>query len=306
MVDQAAAASSSLPVAVAEGYSILVLHEFASPVECSELLDAALTRAKAISQGSVSSEEPGKLSLSLAFRLEHSSAPMVSSGRVRMPIAGLSSAACALCDTWLLRVLELIDKEEPALAAELFDGPPLAPELRAALSEQPVHSSPSLTFTHNEPAVNLYSAGGAFEPHKDLQALTVLMPLVGAGSFEGGGTGFWARKACVADDDASSSSRSLGSMREDIEEAEPSVVLTPPAGSALLFGGDLQHAGQPVTAGQRAVFVASFSRSLADAQARGLVDIDEEELRRMERTVLSQMYGGDGASGATTSAPALQ
>ena len=34
---------------------------------------------------------------------------------------------------------------------------------------------------------------------------------------------------------------------------------SPPAGTALLFGGHVTHAGMPVTAGERAVFVASFS-----------------------------------------------
>ena len=178
-------------------------------------------------------------------------------------------------------MLELIEREAPALADELFGAPTLAAELQQ--SRTPVHSSPSLRFTHNEPAVNLYTSGGCFAPHKDLQALTVLVPLVsggagdvegggagdvesggaggfeggGAGAFEGGGTGFWARPAAEGDD---SLQRISGTVGCDVDAAAPSIVLAPPAGSALLFGGELTHSGQPVTAGQRAVFVASFSR----------------------------------------------
>ena len=36
-------------------------------------------------------------------------------------------------------------------------------------------------------------------------------------------------------------------------------MLTPRAGSALLFGGGVTHAGLPVRRGCRVVFVASFS-----------------------------------------------
>ena len=55
------------------------------------------------------------------------------------------------------------------------------------------------------------------------------------------GTGFWAQD-------------SLGHRVE-----APATVLRPAAGTALLFGGHVTHAGMPVTAGERAVFVASFS-----------------------------------------------
>ena len=55
------------------------------------------------------------------------------------------------------------------------------------------------------------------------------------------GTGFWAQ----------------GSLGHRVEA--PATVLRPPAGTALLFGGHVTHAGMPVTAGERAVFVASFS-----------------------------------------------
>ena len=52
-------------------------------------------------------------------------------------------------------------------------------------------------------------------------------------------------------------------------EGPPTAVLRPPLGTAILFGGDVTHAGLPVEAGTRAVLVASFStRTAASSEAR--------------------------------------
>ena len=97
--------------------------------------------------------------------------------------------------------------------------------------------------------------GGKFEPHEDGHELTVLVPLTsprdddgGDGcrppdgdGFEGGGTGFWAE----------------GVDAEEVDE--PSVVLRPPAGTALLWRGHVMHAALPVTRGRRYAFVCSFN-----------------------------------------------
>ena len=76
----------------------------------------------------------------------------------------------------------------------------------------------------------MYYEHGSFSPHKDHCALTVLIPLSAAddGSFTGGGTGFWPREE---------RRRSSG---------KPSMVLVPPAGTAMLFCGHVMHAGMPV------------------------------------------------------------
>ena len=77
------------------------------------------------------------------------------------------------------------------------------------------------------------------------------------------------------------------------------MVLAPPAGTALLFGGDVTHAGQPVAAGQRAVFVASFSRPYRgidmddfDPGDEHLADMesDDEAQRDLEQRMLAQLY----------------
>ena len=71
------------------------------------------------------------------------------------------------------------------------------------------------------------------------------MPLTEPDAFAGGGTAYWAQDA-------------RGPRVEG-----PGLVLRPPAGTALLFGGHTTHAGQPVTCGERCVLVASFSRRSA-------------------------------------------
>ena len=59
--------------------------------------------------------------------------------------------------------------------------------------------------------------------------------------------------------------------------AEPALVLRPPAGTGILFGGDVTHAGVEVSSGTRVVFVASFSAPMSssapdDATTRRLFD----------------------------------
>ena len=64
------------------------------------------------------------------------------------------------------------------------------------------------------------------------------------GDYGGGGTAFWA-----AEDGRAA----------DHHANPPALVLTPPAGTAIIFGGIVTHAGLPVTSGERSVFVARFS-----------------------------------------------
>ena len=104
-------------------------------------------------------------------------------------------------------------------------------------------------WSEGEPAINVYTERGRFGAHKDHLALTVLIPLTSpADDFSGGGTGFW-------------SMESIGSGLDEGQEPEgpPVAVLAPPLGTALVFGGDVTHAGMPVETGLRSVMVASFS-----------------------------------------------
>ena len=138
--------------------------------------------------------------------------------------------------------------------------------------------------------------GGEFPPHKDHQALTVIVPLSDHG---GGGTGFWVceqeegdgscdentvdaaeceemrangTSEATADDDWGENGWDDGWQDdwEDDWEAEewrgmerpvipPSTVLRPERGTAMLFSGEVLHAGMPVERDSRVVLVASFS-----------------------------------------------
>lgn len=150
----------------------------------------------------------------------------------------LAASDVALCDDILIRMLRFVDAQLPCLGSYLFASPALCD----------LHAECALEFSANEPAINVYYENGCFNPHKDYCALTVLIPLSSPddGSFAGGGTGFWAPEERRARD------------------GEPSIVLAPPAGTAMLFGGHVTHAGLPVHAGTRVVFVASFTRKFEE------------------------------------------
>jgi len=51
----------------------------------------------------------------------------------------------------------------------------------------------------------------------------------------------------------------------------PKLVVAPPAGTTLLFCGNVMHAGVPVTAGERNVMVCSLS--MADTGMRKELDV---------------------------------
>jgi len=101
-----------------------------------------------------------------------------------------------------------------------------------------------LTYSRREPAVNVYiSPKGQFNMHTDNEALTILIPLSEPSvDFTGGGTAFWSESCPIE------------------KKHDPSLILKPMAGTAILFGGTVSHKGLPTITGTRLVFVASFSR----------------------------------------------
>jgi len=109
-----------------------------------------------------------------------------------------------------------------------------------------------LEWSEGEPAMNLYEAPGLFGAHKDHMALTVLVPLTAPSAFAGGGTGFWGPNQSASSADGSNPDGDA-------------VVVTPSAGDALVFGGDVTHGGMLITAGRRSVLVASFSTRTPDS-----------------------------------------
>lgn len=163
-------------------------------------------------------------------------------GRLRMPITSvLETPGQDLCDRLLMRMLAHLDGAMPNLLESLFGN-----ALNGATS---CASNPNLGFSPGEPAVNVYGVGGAFQPHCDGQRLTVLLPLSARDSFGGGGTAFWS----LADDCG---------MKSPIPGGNPpTVVIVPPLGTALIFGGQVKHSALPVSSGERCKW--SFRRSQA-------------------------------------------
>eukprot|EP00563_Minutocellus_polymorphus_P002406 CAMPEP_0181034940 /NCGR_PEP_ID=MMETSP1070-20121207/8066_1 /TAXON_ID=265543 /ORGANISM="Minutocellus polymorphus, Strain NH13" /LENGTH=292 /DNA_ID=CAMNT_0023112483 /DNA_START=117 /DNA_END=995 /DNA_ORIENTATION=+ len=104
---------------------------------------------------------------------------------------------------------------------------------------------------HPEPKVNVYSEGGYFTQHGDGMDLTILVVL--ADEFEGGGTAFY-RDLDLSHDDI----EEVANMSNVSHSLEPESVARPRAGTAMIWGGTLQHMALPVTKGTRAVFVGSF------------------------------------------------
>ena len=163
----------------------------------------------------------------------------------RSVINFLGSDGQNLSDTLLTRVLARIEQHLEGLLDQLFEGE-LRPDMSLLHNQQ-------LAFTPDEPAINVYNEGGEFEPHQDHHSLTVLLVLSDEEYFTGGGTGFWPKansNGCRKGTDHTTASAS---------HTQPLVVLAPPAGTALLWGQKVMHAGQPVLSGERCVMVASFS-----------------------------------------------
>ena len=151
----------------------------------------------------------------------------------------------------LQRIVVYIDKELPSISSVLFhcnndnsDDDDKDDDQNGSLSRILLDGD-KLKFSSREPAINVYTKGGEFLPHKDAQSLTVLVPLSSPedGDFQGGGTAFW----------------SQDSRGHRVEQ--PTIVVKPNiGGSILLFGGCVTHSGIEVTKGARVVYVASFSR----------------------------------------------
>jgi len=195
----------------------------------------------------VSAEEVERLvSVSKSIASEEREACTDGAVRIHVPTR-LASSDVALCDSLLSRMMRFVDDEFPELVSFLFGTTP------GGLSG--LFASDGLVFSETEPALNVYFEDGCFLPHEDNCALTVLIPLTSpadgsGGGFVGGGTGFWAPEV----------RREAAERPDDDFEAEPSVVLAPSAGTAMLFAGHVTHAGMQVETGSRVVLVASFSR----------------------------------------------
>jgi len=149
-------------------------------------------------------------------------------GLNRYPVRKLDLEAQMLSDSVLKdRLLPLLQRS--SFCEELF-GTSQLKDLKAF-------------FSPGEPAVNRYITGGAIAPHIDREQLTLNVLLSEPGAFQGGGTAFWPQID--------------GSSPTEVDDEV--VVLRPLQGTAIMFNGQVTHAGRAVSAGIRHAYVASFS-----------------------------------------------
>lgn len=240
-------AEEEIPIgeSIADGECVLTIPDIVTSEECHLLFQAALRARNRRGGDSVAARGRSRFSVADPFAFD---APNI----------------VLTCEEILLRVIDYLEEAAPSIYETLFaPGPhwcewqplnaqleqPTTPpddELFDGLRELYVTSK--LEWSEGEPAINIYEEQGYFGCHKDHLALTVLVPLLNPGeSFSGGGSGFWAGN------------------RETNENpgTPPTMVLKPPAGTALIFGGDVTHSGMPVEQGLRSVLVCSFSTKTA-------------------------------------------
>lgn len=242
---------SALGKAIGEGKLIICLPGIANPEECETLFSAGWEASQR--QATPAARGRSRFSVSDPIVFDNDGGG-----------GGGGTVVVFTAEEILLRVLDYIDEYIPSIYSWLFD--PISPEdwtsrqpLNAALEQPDTPPEPflaetctnlrdlymqgALEWSEGEPAINIYQGGGYFGAHKDHLALTILIPLTSVEDFEGGGTGFWAGNRAVDENPGD----------------EPDLILKPSPGSALLFGGDVTHAGMPVSSGVRSVLVCSFS-----------------------------------------------
>ncbi|CAB9515496.1 expressed unknown protein [Seminavis robusta] len=227
---------SSIGERVKWGENILQVHDLATPDECQWLIDACLQAAKEATP-TRELDKPGLV------RLPTIAAAQRAAG-TKTPCADpLPSNVDERLQELLERATRYMDDQLPSLTSTLFGCHDNNNDNdNNSLTQLLLHNQ--LKFSSREPAINVYTSGGEFLAHKDAQALTVLLPLSCPDrDFVGGGTAFWSQDA-------------RGHRVED-----PTLIVKAPAGTALLFGGCVTHAGVAVESGSRVVFVASFSSS---------------------------------------------
>jgi hypothetical protein len=171
----------------------------------------------------------------LVLAARHSASPNVHTQRLN--IVGFVGPARSMGADILRRTLAYVESNWPLLAMRLFNVSAGLHRLHLRCEEP------------QEPAVNVYSKGGRFARHMDAQHLTVLVPLSHVSTYGGGGTAFWRHRA-----EQTSTSHAGGDTLP-----EPDLVLSPPAGTALMWAGNVLHAARPVLEGVRMACVSSFN-----------------------------------------------
>lgn len=226
-----AGAAASVTDSLRAGHSVLVLHAVSSTAECKALAAQCALAAALV-------------------REERGPHPLVRKRADEL----IGKAGATICEDLLIRQLALLHSPAPGLVSALFGD-----VLGASLLQSITHN-PELAWSEGEPAINVYTPGGRFTPHEDEQSLTLLLNLSEQDAYTGGGTAFWS----LADGGGPGKGRDLP------ESTPPSQLLAPAVGTAIVFGGQVTHAAQPVLTGERIVFVASFSPLVGRQRSRAL------------------------------------
>jgi hypothetical protein len=264
-VDAAKAASTGTTSdALAESHSLALIGGVATPAECAHLCEFSRD-----------------LSAQHTERTHDADGQTVQPGRFRGHVEEcLDDKSKTLCDLILCRAVAQINALLPGLLPRFFKDLDL---------RETVLRHPGLVFSKGEPAINIYTQGGRFDSHTDKQSLTILVPLSHARDaassgpielaalpvpaprdgelyFEGGGTSFYSRRTTS---NAAELRRHCLPNEAVGDTAPPKVVVRPPPGTAIVFGGAMRHAGVPVLEGTRVVLVASFSAKVRTAATSG-------------------------------------
>ena len=182
-VDDNDAAACTADESVAASHSLLIFSAVASAAECALLRANAGGNASCLHQQSgTSCDFPISRALLLARQAASVDKDGLRSdgqaGRIRGPVSELlDQDAQTLCDAILHRTMAQVEACLPRLTPRLFG--------RICFADRSILQHSGLVFTPGEPAINIYAAGGHFDPHTDKQSLTILVPLSHASSSGG-------------------------------------------------------------------------------------------------------------------------
>eukprot|EP00747_Dinoflagellata_sp_TGD_P020585 gnl/TRDRNA2_/TRDRNA2_127913_c0_seq2.p1 gnl/TRDRNA2_/TRDRNA2_127913_c0~~gnl/TRDRNA2_/TRDRNA2_127913_c0_seq2.p1 ORF type:complete len:381 (+),score=54.27 gnl/TRDRNA2_/TRDRNA2_127913_c0_seq2:63-1205(+) len=201
--------------------SILVIPEFLSKDECHVLIDAC-------DRGVMSGSTAGGF-------YSHQG------GMNRLPVRKLDLEAQMLSSSIMSdRLLAFFEQHVPDVALEQFGQSSGLKKMKQV-------------FSPGEPAVNRYMVGGGIKPHTDKQAITLNVLLSEPGAFTGGGTLFWPQGTVNEDTTLDSE------WQARFDASTVTTLLRPQQGTAVLFNGQVVHAGRAVSSGIRHTYVASFN-----------------------------------------------
>lgn len=164
-------------------------------------------------------------------------------------------------------VLKFLDRQMPNVSNQIFhrnvnDGldvaTPSSTQQTKMPPKLPVPKGKSMQFYWDDPVAIKYDAGNRYlAPHEDMRELTIVVPLNPLEGFPlvGGGTRFWMQQDAVT----STTTTTISEIDDGDDNGEIYVSLQPPAGTGILFNGDITHSGIGFQEGTRFVLMTSIT-----------------------------------------------